>query len=1415
MQSVSATFLSSLSVWDPSARDSSITWVLEFYKSTAEPPFDPATSDFLFGLSMIKKEDETDFSWLGRSYLRRIVSPGSVNKKISKEINSFTARLSNTETNSFDVYGFERDYGFEGLRCVVRLVDFRNSTVLADSLPIFIGRCEKVQNFNRRGHDCQLTVKHVIDSDKELLRRTYSPNDEEGRAQSDPEFEGFLFTQRQGTVTYEVEVKKRFLFFFSRTKKETRTLQYSSHSDIATNTEVALICGRVQAPSEHLAFEDIGTRINFTSAFCDGFEYGITDFNEIRSVSPEFPATIVKENLGLPGALVATAGKQHNDDPSWVGAGIYSRTAYVRGYATGSELSSDDPAPDIVSILMGLKIPVPDTNGDFVDIKWSDNPVEWARWALWSQYTFGFGDAWHDDVINLDSAQYCDHILVDKGNTDTVLLPNSQNGIAGSDYKLYRSTSAIDPQWWLADPAIDTSTREEAAFLEAVYKYYSGTPYNSDDFTGIGEPNFAYGGATAEYRRRYTFNVRIAKQMKVLDFLYDLIFPSFNGYLTQTGEGKLAIKARRPIDGSFIETDSAVDDDEIEVKDITKFVGYTGKILIGAGLSASSEVRTVDGTRYSAGGQTITASGGVSSSHATLQGGTDSIAPNATLTVSTATGTKTVTIDGYQLDYTVQSGDTTTSVAGMIAALINSHPILNRYIKGTWNKNATVKVESKVGTIELASALEYIHDNGVADPTTAPTAGIAASGDLEAGTYLFAYSYTNATGETLVSNTLEKTVSAGQNIVLDAITPPAGYSVNWYSSIEPKGVRLHRITNNDGSSVTVNKASLPKMTDPPEPTVNLTAEHCHKIAFAFSDKGDTRADLTNSNMLKGSFSFPHGRRQKSVNQIKGKFRDASQDFELTPYTLNDTAHQEKVGKILKKEVDFSGIDNQNQTSRIAHQLLHLSRDGDFFGGWASNGEALLLEEYDPVCFTDATGEFKNEPATIEDIVVKNRNGMPVIEIVARKYRYWFYDDGTPEKVVRLPIVDNQAPNRETEPPQVIGSNTPDNTKVTLELNDFAAQAKFRFVELDKVNTFDSVDYECFEVSAEQNPLRQFTTDQVVEKTTGEASTADWYIRVSVSSVGGGKFSDPSEAVQVTFADSGGAGGVGVDKQNSNLQATWDDTAGGADEGNADLLWTIEDGTAAQTIQYRLKGAPSWTTHDAAHTAGDNDDSILFSKDASEAKTYQFRVKDNDIEGWSNIAELVIPKQDGAPSIAGSYDVGDQEVDLTATPDGGSGDYTFEEKNEGEPDSSFASVGTQASPTLSLARAQTASTVTKVYRVKRAVPAGEYSSPYATVVIPGTSTPPDLDSAVWDDINTELDVTLTNNGGSDDFTVQLSDAGAESWSNLFPDIDNADTSGSVIILRDSVDRYYDIRLYQPDTGYSNVIEDILVPGSGLS
>lgn len=1347
MQTVSSTFLTALQ-----ATTKKTTWLLEFYDADAVPGtngFDPSDPLFLFGFSMIRNSGEAlGITWLGETFDRKLLSVPSINKKIGKELNSATFQLSNM---SREMWAFERDNGFEGLICVARLIDYATSTVLADSLVAFVGRCEKVQNFSRSNETATLTIKQILNAtDTDLLRRTYSPNDVLGRIPSDPLFEGFRFTARNDSIPFKEKVRRGGLlglFGFKKTVK--RTLQYSSHSDASSETFVPLILGRAQSLATLLGFEDIGTQINFTAAFCDGYENGIAGYQETRSVTEGFPINIDNSKFGQAGGT----GTQLNDNPAWVASGYYSHLAYIDGYATGSELSEDDPAPEIVSIIHGLKIPTPDSNGDFVNTEWSDNAVELGRWVLNSPNIFNLSSSWFDDVDNMISRNYCDHVLVDTSNTEVALFNTNQTDFAGTDYKLYKSTGFLNPAWYDWDSS-GGGLREDAAFEEANYKFFSGTPLLIDDFTGSGSPDFAYGGETAIYRRRYTFNIRIGEQMKALDFLYKILFPSCNGFIRQSAEGKLSIRINRPTDTTFMETAAIVTDTSIEVQNVMPWIGNFGKILIGANIS-TSEVRTITAYAYSAGGQAITASGGITSSNATLSGGSSTVAPNSTLTATTNTGTKTVTIDGFQLDYVTQASDTTTTVAGAVAGLINSHAILNKHVKATWNKNTTVLVESRVGTLTLNSALENAHAVAIADATTAPVCSIGGGGDLEAGTYLVNYSWDTGTGETLVSTNKSIVVAASQNIVVDPVTPPAGTTVNWYSSIEAGGVRPHRILNNDGSGFTISKANLPTVFDPPEPNVNLTSEEVHHVDLVFSDKAETQSALTSSNVLKGTFKFPFGKRQPSINRIELKYRDSSQDFQSTTFTLNDKDHQDKIKKVNTLKIDGSGIDNHHQAVRVANQAMNANREGDFFFGLSGDGEALLLEEGDIVCVTDESGEFVNEPIRIEEVSITNQK-FPQISILGRRYRRWFYDDQSTEKLVPIPIVANQAANRETAAPSIADSDTPTNTVVNFMVEDFSDTVKFIKWDLDKVDTFDGGDLETFEVSAQTNAQRTFDSQIEVTKSTSEPAAEAWYARSSVST-NGVKWSDPSPSVAIIFADNGGSGGIGMSAPPSALQALWDD-------GNteADLSWTRGGGSASQTVQRKLSTEPETSFANVTTSVGSGATTYSdtgLSKSQAGAVTYNYRVRDNTIVGWSNTASVVVPIADNPPSLAGEWDDGNLEVDLTATPGNaaGSGDYTFEHKTTG----SFTTLVTQASATYSHSRTKAGSAVDNFYRVKRAVPSGEYSNE-VPVQVPADASPPTLDTIGWDAGTLVADYNWTNNGGAGQFTVEYKKASSGTW-----------------------------------------------------
>jgi hypothetical protein len=112
----------------------------------------------------------------------------------------------------------------------------------------------------------------------------------------------------------------------------------------------------------------------------------------------------------------------------------------------------------------------------------------------------------------------------------------------------------------------------------------------------------------------------------------------------------------------------------------------------------------------------------------------------------------------------------------------------------------------------------------LSNPTTGPTLTPSTGGSLATGAYDVAYSYKNTYGETLTSSHTTITLTSGQNrIVVTAITPPAGTTVNWYIT-DPGGSTLKLHSNNSGAGFNINSVSGTSGT---APSSNSTASYDH------------------------------------------------------------------------------------------------------------------------------------------------------------------------------------------------------------------------------------------------------------------------------------------------------------------------------------------------------------------------------------------------------------------------------------------------------------------------------------------------------------------------------------------------------------------------------------------------------------
>jgi hypothetical protein len=82
----------------------------------------------------------------------------------------------------------------------------------------------------------------------------------------------------------------------------------------------------------------------------------------------------------------------------------------------------------------------------------------------------------------------------------------------------------------------------------------------------------------------------------------------------------------------------------------------------------------------------------------------------------------TATINGIAVAYVLNSDDTNSTAAAMLALYINANKRLNKYIKATWDSGSptVVTITCLHGALTVPALLKA-HNAGIADPTTAPT----------------------------------------------------------------------------------------------------------------------------------------------------------------------------------------------------------------------------------------------------------------------------------------------------------------------------------------------------------------------------------------------------------------------------------------------------------------------------------------------------------------------------------------------------------------------------------------------------------------------------------------------------------------------------------------------------------------------
>lgn len=174
--------------------------------------------------------------------------------------------------------------------------------------------------------------------------------------------------------------------------------------------------------------------------------------------------------------------------------------------------------------------------------------------------------------------------------------------------------------------------------------------------------------------------------------------------------------------------------------------------------------------------------------------------------------------------------------------------------KGTINPSSSVTIDLQTQTdffgdaygIDVVRALYLelttesqcssilIGGAGVQNPTTAPTL-TAIAGGLASGTYKVAYSWKNATGETMVSPTTSLAVNGSQDIRVSALTLPSGATdIYYYCSFASTGNALGYQGTGTGAAYDI--TSLPATNAAAVPSSNTTGTGVTTLFAAAFDK---------------------------------------------------------------------------------------------------------------------------------------------------------------------------------------------------------------------------------------------------------------------------------------------------------------------------------------------------------------------------------------------------------------------------------------------------------------------------------------------------------------------------------------------------------------------------------------------------
>lgn len=670
--------------------------------------YDPDETDFVPSNAVYRFSTE-HISWGEQTYTQELLDRDSITRYYGGQFNEVSYVFSNIRRAIGSmIYTLEMD----GYYLLHRIVSRQNNDGASFTVP-FVGRIQPSQSANKLSgrlrarqylgnieaelpprtisHRCPLNFKETggdclgnealgSKSAAYQAATTCDKSYDQCKSYANEEFfQGFRFRTASGTFKFKAQrggAGGALLSLIGLGKKKI-TKSWTTQDDGAIGLELPLVLGRAQLQGIPLSHADTGTAIAFVVLWCEG---KVNAIKNVRVVTPGFdpPQTVANYVGDYGGTGTQTPG----------GAGTYfngtpidhnSKTAFTTGVSFGDNPDTGDPAPEVAAMILGIEMTTPDFDGNYIDEGFSDNPVDVARFCITENKILNHPPELWDDWAAYQTWLECNEPLTDASKGEQVLFNSYATGIAGVDWKLYRTSSVFDTHWLRFLLGLTT---DHPSTREIDYQFYTATA----------PPTSV--AAVTYLRKRFTCNIPIVKSEKAIDFLLKNVMPTARLYLITGADGKLQIRREKASTSTLLRSAMTAAATLVPVEDIFAWKSYFSPlVLLGVGLS-TSEVRQVMNLLHDEAGNdiTLTASGAgattLTASGALFSGATQELPAKATLTIggTAANGnTLTATIDGVTCAYTLNTNDTLATAMGMLCATINANATLKRYVKAIWS----------------------------------------------------------------------------------------------------------------------------------------------------------------------------------------------------------------------------------------------------------------------------------------------------------------------------------------------------------------------------------------------------------------------------------------------------------------------------------------------------------------------------------------------------------------------------------------------------------------------------------------------------------------------------------------------------------------------------------------------------------